>query len=205
MKDGFITIGCSVCKGELGSTYYVQESSALYQKYKCEECYFRTSDGFGKWAKIQLTASDYFKADSKAIEDKPTDELSEVDKNVFAPVEKMAKAIDADLENQHDSGVKLDNRKIRPYLVLGEFSNALELVCDVGTFGADKYTDNGWVDVPDNHKRYTDAMLRHFLQEAKGELTDKESKIRHSAHIAWNALVRLEIELRDELISRGLK
>lgn len=176
---------------------------------------YRKEDG-SFWIKAYKNRSDKFSETFEGpmsavyeqfefIEDKPTDELSEVDKKVFAPVEKMAKAIDADLENQHDSGVKLDNRKIRPYLVLGEFSNALELVCDVGTFGADKYTDNGWVDVPDNHKRYTDAMLRHFLQEAKGELTDKESKIRHSAHIAWNALVRLEIELRDELISRGLK
>ena len=42
-----------------------------------------------------------------------------------------------------EKGVKLDNSKNRLGLVLGGFSHALLLVGCVGTFGADKYTDNG--------------------------------------------------------------
>lgn len=95
-----------------------------------------------------------------------------------------------------DRGVKFDSGKPRVSLVLGGFSRALEAVSEVGTFGANKYTDDGWLSVPDGVARYSDAHLRHILKEQQGEVNDPESGLSHAAHTAWNALARLELLLR---------
>lgn len=99
--------------------------------------------------------------------------------------------------DQHAPGAKLDNGKLRPGLVFSAFARALEAVAEVGTFGASKYSDNGWLQVPNGADRYTDALLRHYVAEAKGEWTDSESSLPHAAHLAWNALARLELMLRE--------
>lgn len=91
---------------------------------------------------------------------------------------------------------KADRGKVRPSLVINSMARALLLVSEVGTVGAVKYCDDGWVTVPDAEKRYTDAMYRHLLKEAAGEQCDKETGIRHAAHAAWNALCRLDLQLR---------
>lgn len=96
-----------------------------------------------------------------------------------------------------DAGAKLDAGKVRPELIIRGFSRALLEVARVGTFGADKYSDDGWITVPQGRKRYTDAMYRHLLKEHTGEYADPESGIQHAAHTAWNALARLELTLRD--------
>ena len=96
----------------------------------------------------------------------------------------------------HEPGAKLDAGKTRLGLVLLGFSHALEEVGKVGTYGAKKYTDNGWLQVPDGFNRYTDAMLRHILKEAGNELTDPDTELLHAAHAAWNALARLELIIR---------
>lgn len=94
-------------------------------------------------------------------------------------------------------GHKNDLGKPRLGLVLGDFANALQAVGAVGTFGAEKYTDSGWITLENGQQRYTDAMLRHFMQEASGEEADGESGLLHAAHTAWNALARLELLLRE--------
>lgn len=99
--------------------------------------------------------------------------------------------------NQHEPGAKLDANKNRLGLVLSGFANALQEVGKVGTYGAAKYTDNGWRHVADGIARYTDAMYRHQLAEASGEIKDPESDILHAAHTAWNALATLELKLRQ--------
>lgn len=97
----------------------------------------------------------------------------------------------------HTPGAKLDAGKPRPALVLGGFARALQAVTDVGTFGAQKYTPNGWVHVPNGAERYADAEMRHWLAEQAGERCDPQTGIPHAAHAAWNALARLELLLRD--------
>lgn len=97
----------------------------------------------------------------------------------------------------HDPGAKLDQGKNRLGLVMNGFSRALQAVGEVGTYGANKYTDNGWMQVPSGVDRYTDAMYRHLMKEAAGEMSDKDTGLLHAAHAAWNALARLDLMLRD--------
>ena len=98
--------------------------------------------------------------------------------------------------SQHSPGAKLDAGKLRAGLVLGGFARALREVSAVGTYGANKYTPNGWVQVPNGVERYTDAMHRHLLSEASGEARDPDTEILHAAHAAWNALARLDLMIR---------
>lgn len=101
-------------------------------------------------------------------------------------------------KHQHESGAKLDAGKIRPALVLGGFARALVEVCKVGTYGAVKYTDNGWMQVPNGLERYDDAKLRHWLAEKCGQDRDKDTELMHAAHEAWNALARLDLLVREQ-------
>lgn len=100
-------------------------------------------------------------------------------------------------KDPHEPGAKLDHGKNRLGLIFAGFPRALQAVGEVGTYGANKYTDNGWESVPNGHSRYTDAMYRHLLKEHAGEQDDPDTGIAHAAHTAWNALARLELMLRE--------
>lgn len=114
----------------------------------------------------------------------------------FGPKAPAKSELDPNGVSAHTPGSKLDAGKNRVSLVLGGFARALEAVCRVGTFGANKYTANGWMEVPNGIERYTDAMNRHQLKEWQGELNDPDSDLMHAAHLAWNALARLDLILR---------
>lgn len=96
-----------------------------------------------------------------------------------------------------EKGIKLDSGKNRLSLVFEGFSNALWQVGEVGTFGANKYTDNGWQSVTNPEERYTNALLRHLFKYYNGEVIDEESGLKHLAHLAWNALAILELSERN--------
>lgn len=106
-------------------------------------------------------------------------------------------ALSPDGVPQHAPGAKLDGGKPRVGLVLSGFSKAIREVSRIGTYGANKYTDNGWESVKNGEERYSDAMLRHWL-EAKDSPDDPESGLPHLAHMAWNALAVLELYLRNQ-------
>lgn len=94
--------------------------------------------------------------------------------------------------------VKYDGGKPCVYRgAIDYFPRAIEQVAAVSTFGATKYAWKGWQDVPSGFERYSDAMVRHLIQEGKGETEDRDSRLLHAAHTAWNALARLELILRD--------
>lgn len=82
--------------------------------------------------------------------------------------------------------------------VVDYFPRAVMAVGEISTFGANKYAWKGWEDVEDGIARYSDAMMRHLMYEAKGEEFDPDSKLRHAAHAAWGALARLELILREK-------
>jgi hypothetical protein len=94
-----------------------------------------------------------------------------------------------------DSGIKNDSGKPRMAIVFTDFAQALMRVGEVGTVGASKYTPHGWVTVPDAQERYTSAMIRHMLAHLNGEEQDAETQLLHLAHMAWNALAVLELEI----------
>lgn len=105
--------------------------------------------------------------------------------------------------DQHEPGSKLDKGKVRVGLLFQDFPRALKAVAEVATHGAQKYTPHGWLDVRDGFDRYTDAMGRHlledYIQEQEGSDTlDRDSALEHAAHLAWNALARLELMLRGK-------
>jgi len=104
--------------------------------------------------------------------------------------------------DQHAPGAKLDAGKPRVGLVIAGFSHALLEVAKVGTYGANKYTDNGWRSVPNGVQRYTDAMLRHYLAESDDSVDD-ESGLLHAAQVAWNALARLELLIENDRLGNG--
>lgn len=98
--------------------------------------------------------------------------------------------------SQHSPGAKLDQGKNKAAL-LADFPRALLAVSEVGTFGAEKYTRGGWIEVENGVERYSDAMWRHLLKEPLQPI-DADSGLKHAAHFAWNALARLELMLRNE-------
>lgn len=83
-----------------------------------------------------------------------------------------------------------------PGVMVEDFANALLAVADVSTFGVKKYAAHSWMTVPDARARYYDAFHRHILKAAAGEAVDQESGLPHAAHVAWNALALLELEIR---------
>jgi hypothetical protein len=117
--------------------------------------------------------------------------------NQISKIESDPNGLDA-----HSPGAKLDAGKPRLSLVLGGFPRALTEVAKVGTYGAKKYTDNGWQTVSNGFERYTDAMQRHQMAEWKGEENDRDTDLKHAAHLAWNALARLELLLRAEEVQQ---
>jgi len=98
--------------------------------------------------------------------------------------------------DQHELGAKLDAGKPDASLLL-MFGKALEAVAAVGTFGARKYTRGGWQSVVGGIERYTAALLRHLFKEHY-EDNDPDSQLLHAAQVAWNALARLELLLREQ-------
>lgn len=103
---------------------------------------------------------------------------------------------DPDGINQHAPGAKLDKGKQRPSLIFDSMSRALSGVVQVGTFGAAKYSDGGWLEVNNGIDRYRDAQLRHESAIARGELVDPESGLPHDFHRAWNVLAQVELKAR---------
>jgi hypothetical protein len=99
--------------------------------------------------------------------------------------------------NPHIPGAKLDSNKPDLDLVLGDFAKALQEVGKIGTFGAKKYTEHGWLSVSNGQRRYSSAMWRHIFQYKEGDELDNESGFSHLAHAAWNALAVLELYLRN--------
>lgn len=95
-------------------------------------------------------------------------------------------------------GAKLDAGKA-PVLqgFFHYFPRAIKAVAEVSLAGAEKYTWNGWETVPDGINRYGDAMARHIVDEAVSPI-DEDTGCLHASQIAWNALARLELILRQE-------
>ena len=81
--------------------------------------------------------------------------------------------------------LKYDKDKVRMDLVPLE---CIESIAKVLTYGANKYEENSWQELPDFWKRYKAALLRHLTAIDKGELIDKESGLYHIDQVLTNAM-----------------
>ncbi len=127
------------------------------------------------------------------------DSLSDTPTTLRRPEElrQVCKAIEADPHglDPHQPGVKLDAGKNRLGLVMRGFTRALYEVGRVGTYGAEKYTDNGWLEVENGEERYMDAVYRHLAEDELNPF-DTSAALFHLAQAAWNLLAVLELRLR---------
>jgi hypothetical protein len=90
--------------------------------------------------------------------------------------------------------LKHDQNKIPVFRgAVAYFSRAIEGIAAVSQFGATKYAWEGWRHVDDGINRYTDALIRHLMAEARGEYLDPESGRPHHDHVSWNACARAEL------------
>lgn len=99
------------------------------------------------------------------------------------------------IQQLHLPGMKYDEGKPNLSLVFGGFNKALLDVGYIGTFGARKYTPNGWKDVENLYERYSSALLRHMfaaMSPRVKDIYDNETGRLHLAHVAWNALALTE-------------
>ena len=95
--------------------------------------------------------------------------------------------------------MKYDEGKPNLSLVFGGFNKALLDVGYIGTFGARKYTPNGWKEVENLYERYSSALLRHMfaaMSPRVKDIYDNETGRLHLAHVAWNALALTEHMLK---------
>jgi hypothetical protein len=96
-------------------------------------------------------------------------------------------------------GAKADQGKPRPGLVMKGFCNALWEVTKLGTFGAIKYSEFGFLKVENGIARYEDAGLRHQFTKWMSDddyAIDPETNLMEATAKAWNALAELELLLR---------
>ncbi len=141
----------------------------------------------------------------------PDPSRREAEAHVRETVQAHDKAVDAELRRTMGArgepltaSDKDDSSKLMiASLVLAYFPKALLSVAEVSHFGMEKYNakpeDQGWRDVPDGERRYTDAGMRHSFKRLMGEVRNPEDgNVRHRAQVAWDALAALELEIEAE-------
>lgn len=98
-------------------------------------------------------------------------------------------------------GAKMDSGKVD--VMKGAwfyFPRALTQVARVSEAGAKKYSWKGWEKVLDGIARYTAAMGRHIKEDpysTDNGLGGLGADYLHASQVAWNALARLELIMRD--------
>lgn len=111
------------------------------------------------------------------------------DEHNLCVVDKAQEALISDSDpngiDQHAPGAKLDAGKDRWSLLPW---NVIRGVVKIMTFGAAKYSDNGWKSVPNAKERYFSALMRHKIEMDAGIHLDPESGLPHWAHFCCNAI-----------------
>jgi hypothetical protein len=76
-------------------------------------------------------------------------------------------------------------------------------IVGVLTFGAKKYSKDGWKAVPDAKNRYFAAMMRHIVAHQGGEKVDQESGLSHLSHAACCLTFLMWLEDNDAPLVDG--
>jgi len=94
-------------------------------------------------------------------------------------------------------GLKFDQGKLRTSLLTVNMVECIEAIAKVLTFGAKKYADNSWQEVPNAKIRYREALDRHLMAHSKGEIFDAESELPHMAHAACCMMFLLWLDIQE--------
>ena len=99
-----------------------------------------------------------------------------------------------------EPGAKLDAGKVPVTRgCLHYFPRALTAIAELSHIGARKYSWQGWASVSDGINRYSDALGRHELS-IQGDFSrrDGDTGVLEATAVAWNAMARLELILREQ-------
>lgn len=104
-------------------------------------------------------------------------------------------------------GAKLDAGKAPVWQgAIAYFPRAFVKLAELSAYGANKYAWKGWEKVSDGVNRYSNALARHAVKETIEGAWDKEIEndpkfpacVLHATQVAWNAMARLELILREQ-------
>lgn len=102
------------------------------------------------------------------------------------------------MNDEIKGAVKYDAGKIPVFRgAVAYFPRSVALIAAISQFGARKYAWKGWEHVPEGFDRYSDAMVRHMLAEAEGEILDSDSGLPTIGHTLWNSCARTELWLKE--------
>lgn len=97
-------------------------------------------------------------------------------------------------------GKKFDDNPDKPRWDCVPFE-ILEGVAKVMGYGARKYNedpnDPNWIKVENGRYRYFAAMMRHYMQDLKGEALDSESGLEHLDHFLFNAIAYVYFKRKE--------
>ena len=143
---------------------------------------------------IRIRCSDYTKEERETWYDL-------IRKSTMNVVERDPSGIDS-----KTPGAKLDDGK-SPILqgAIQYFPRALLEVSKVSMVGAKKYSWKGWEKVAGGIDRYGNALARHLAAEAIEGNYDVDTGELHAAQVAWNALARLELILKEKETKNALR
>lgn len=119
-----------------------------------------------------------------------TDEQVLLEVKTALKIGKPVFEIDLDIEiateiNTQNIAAKFSAQKPRLDLIEPQFLNEIGRVL---AYGAKKYAEDSWKNVPGGLTAYYAACLRHLAAWADGEENDKESTLPHLAHAATNIM-----------------
>lgn len=138
---------------------------------------------------------------SVAIEATPTRDVERLKELFFEKIKVVAplKETDPTGKNPHEAGYKPDYGK-PPVItgVLQHFPRAIRKIAETTEWGRKDHKWDGWKDVPNGAIRYTDALGRHLIDEIIDGPIDPRTDLLHAAQVAWNALARLELILKEK-------
>ena len=92
-------------------------------------------------------------------------------------------------------GLKYDVHKT-DMTFLADWDLALQEICKLSAFGAEKYERGGWTKITEP-ERLKACMLRHYFKEKYGQ-EDADSGVLHDVAVAWNALSALQVRLQND-------
>lgn len=162
------TLSCPLCQKKT----LVAEPYLNAWRNMCYECY--------------QSRLDYKSCALTVIPLKPRERMS----NEQKPVEQIKPSL-TQSQGKGASGLKDDGGKLMWHLLPWK---AVEGMIKVLTFGALKYSPQGWRTVPNAKEMYLSAMMRHIRALSAGEVVDPESGLRHIDHIVTNACFLSELE-----------